>query len=180
MTKTAESQGLFLDILNKAKQEIGFDTDGCRLLIEAFSTSDDIYVFTVTRFLPEKDEANNVNNNRRLRVRRKQINPTSKISIYEFANFDNFTSFCELLNSSKQINLRGLMQSSTLYNYKNLYYLVITNMNLKHKNINIFNSYITEFGRIISNSETFLHKLQEHGNAIMKKNAIYTGIKYFG
>ena len=73
------------------------------------------------------------------------------MSIYEFSNFDNFTCFCELLNNSKVINLRGLMQSSTLYIYKNLYYLVITNMNSKHKNIKSFNSYITEFGKIVSN-----------------------------
>lgn len=180
MTKTAESQGLFLEILNKAKKEVGFDTEGCKLLIEAFSSSDDIYVFTVTKFSPEKEDTNKINSNKRLKVKRKQITPTSKMSIYEFSNFDNFTCFCELLNNSKVINLRGLMQTSTLYIYKNLYYLVITNMNSKHKNIKSFNSYITEFGKIVSNSESFVHKLQEHGKVIMKKNAIYTGIKYFG
>ena len=179
MTKTAESQGLLLDILKQAKKEVGFDTEGCKLLIEAFSSSDDIYVFTVTKFLPEKEENIKNNPNKKLKVRRKQINPTSRISIYEFSNFDNFTNFCELLSNSKQISLRGLMQNSSLYNYKNLYYLILTNMNLKHKSSKIFNSYITEFGKIISNSENFVHKLQEHGKAIMKKNAIYKAIKYF-
>ena len=180
MTKTAESQGLFLEILNKAKKEIGFDTDGCKLLIEAFSSSDDIYVFTVTKFLPEKDESNNLNTSRKLKVRKKQINPISKLSIYEFSHFDNFINFCEFLKTSKQISLRGLMQSSSLYDYKNLYYLVITNLNLNHKSMKIFNSYISEFGKIVSNSESFVHKLQEHGKIIMPKNAIYTGIRYFG
>ena len=180
MTKTAESQGLFLEILNKAKKEIGFDTEGCKLLIEAFSSNEDIYVFTVTRFLPEKEENNKNISNKRLRVRRKQINPISKISIYEFSDFDNFTNFCELLNTSKQIVLKGLMQNSSLYCYKNQYYLIITNLNLKHKSLKIFNSYLSEFGKIISNSENFVHKLQEHGQIVINKKAIHTGIKYFG
>ena len=50
MTKTAESQGLLLEILSKAKEEIGFDTDGCRLLIEAYSSPEDFFVFTVTKY----------------------------------------------------------------------------------------------------------------------------------
>ena len=33
---TPESQHLFLEILNRAKKEVNFDTDGYKLLIEAF------------------------------------------------------------------------------------------------------------------------------------------------
>ena len=58
MTKTAESQGLLLEILNKAKQEIGFDTDGCRLLVEAYSSLEDTFVFTVTKYHVENEESN--------------------------------------------------------------------------------------------------------------------------
>ena len=32
------SQNLFLDILKKAEKEVDFHTEGCKLLIEAFST----------------------------------------------------------------------------------------------------------------------------------------------
>ena len=33
-----DSQGIFIDILEKAEKEVDFHTEGCKLLIEAFST----------------------------------------------------------------------------------------------------------------------------------------------
>lgn len=50
MTKTLESQNLFLDMLLRAEQEVGFHTDGCKLLIEAFSSTDENFVFTITKY----------------------------------------------------------------------------------------------------------------------------------
>ena len=37
---SVDSQDLLLDILEKAKQELDFNIDGCKLLIETFSSSD--------------------------------------------------------------------------------------------------------------------------------------------
>ena len=45
--------------------------------------------------------------------------------------------------------------------------------------IHTFYSTISEFASLASHSETFKMKLLEHGKAIMKRNAIETGIKYF-
>ena len=50
MTKSLENQGLFLNILSKAEKEVGFYTENCKLLIEAFSTPDDLFVFTITKY----------------------------------------------------------------------------------------------------------------------------------
>lgn len=50
MTKAFESQTLFSNMLSKAEQELGFHTDGCRLLIEGFSSIDDNFIFTITKF----------------------------------------------------------------------------------------------------------------------------------
>ena len=36
-------------MLEQAKKEVGFNTDGCKLLIESF-TSDDILIFTITKY----------------------------------------------------------------------------------------------------------------------------------
>ena len=38
MTKSLENQKLFLEMLQEAESQVGFNTDGCRLLIEAFSS----------------------------------------------------------------------------------------------------------------------------------------------
>ena len=50
MTKAIDRQGFFVKKKKKAKDEVGFNTDGCKLLIEAFSSSDDILVFTITKY----------------------------------------------------------------------------------------------------------------------------------
>ena len=36
--------------LKKAKEEVGFNTDGCKLLIETFSSSDDIFTSSINSF----------------------------------------------------------------------------------------------------------------------------------
>ncbi len=53
MTKALEKKDIFSDILEKAQKDLDFRTDGCKLLIEAFASLDDLFVFTITRFLPE-------------------------------------------------------------------------------------------------------------------------------
>lgn len=37
MSNSIESQGIFLDMLNKAEKEVGFNTDDCRIMIEAIA-----------------------------------------------------------------------------------------------------------------------------------------------
>lgn len=52
MTKAIEQpQGFFLDLLNRAEAEVGFNTDGYKLLIEAYSSIDEDLVFTITKYL---------------------------------------------------------------------------------------------------------------------------------
>ena len=49
------SQELLLRILKTAKKEIGFDTDGHKLFIETFSSSNEAIVFTITKFQSENE-----------------------------------------------------------------------------------------------------------------------------
>ena len=50
MTKNTENQDFFFDLLEMAKAEVGFDAEGCKVLIEAFSPSDENVVFTITKY----------------------------------------------------------------------------------------------------------------------------------
>ena len=179
MTKTAESQGLLLEILNKAKQEIGFDTDGCRLLVEAYSSLEDTFVFTVTKYHVENEESNYSQSRRIVKVKRKTFTDDSDNYIYRFDNFDAFCNFCELLEKNKPIYTKGLIGLSSLYLLNNNYFLVLKHVNNTHKNNKKFHSYISEFSKPINYSEVYENKLKEYGKIIMKKNAISTGIKYF-
>lgn len=40
MSNSIESQSIFLDMLDKANREVGFNTDDCRIMIEALALKD--------------------------------------------------------------------------------------------------------------------------------------------
>ena len=67
----------------------------------------------------------------------------------------------------------------SLYEYRNFYYLVFTNINIDYKYTNLFYTSISEFSNLISNSIILKSNLVEHGKVIVKANAVANGIKYF-
>lgn len=176
LMKTAlESPYLISNILIRAEKELGFKTDGCKLLIEAFASQDDIYIFTITKY--EQFE-NNITK-RKLVARRKSTNTKLLNAIYSFNNFDEFCNFCVRINVINNFNVKTLCKDISLYLFKNTYFLVFKNINVDCEFTKLFFSEISEFGKNINFSENFERKLLEHGKVIMKKNAIATGIKYF-
>ncbi len=179
MTKSLENQGLFLNILSKAEKEVGFYTENCKLLIEAFSTSDDMFVFTITKYSENDFKDALPNNPKKLTVKRKSVNISNSDAIYKFNDFEEFCNFCNCINNKNQFEINKLSKHISLYLYNNTYYLILANINTNYKNIKIFYNTISEFGKFVSNSNTFKTKLIEHGNSIIKKNAISIGIKYF-
>ena len=40
MSNSIESQSIFIDMLNKAEKEVGFNTEDCRIMIEALALKD--------------------------------------------------------------------------------------------------------------------------------------------
>lgn len=180
MSKTVQSQGLFLEILNKAQQEVNFNTDGCKLLIEAFST-DGFFIFTITKY-----SDNNTNQNtyatskpKSLKVKRKITNQNSALCIYSLDSFDAFCNLCTFIKNTSSLSIRGLVKEASLYEYNGTYYLLLNHINLTHKHLNRFYNYMSEFANPISHSEEFESKIKEHGNVVIKTNALYTGIKFF-
>ena len=55
MIDNIKSKNFFIDILDKAEKEFGFKTKGYKLLIEAFSSLDDVFVFTITKYLENQN-----------------------------------------------------------------------------------------------------------------------------
>ena len=175
---TPESQHLFLEILKKAKKEVDFDTDGYKLLIEAFFQNEDIFIFTITKYIESNAKTKN-KPKRYLSVKRKNQILNNSSYIYQFNNFEDFCEFCDLINQNKHINLKGIFKTSILYFYNNTYYLVIDGINTLHNSFNLFHSSLLEFSNPSTFTKNFRFKLKEHGNIIIKNNAINTGIKYF-
>lgn len=182
MTKAAESHGLFLEILDKAKKEFGFDTDGRKLLIEAFSSQDEVMIFTITRYDIKEPDFSNFNpksHKKCLKARRKiDTNPVSNFSIYRFDNFEEYCTFCTSLKAHSEMSIRALAHSS-LYAYDNNYYLVLSNTNLKHHSLLLFYHLLSEFSVFCTHSSEFENRLKEYGKCIMKKNALSTTLKFF-
>lgn len=181
MTPSSKSQELFLEMLSQAQKEVGFDTDGYRLLIEGFSSSEDSLVFTITKY-KEKIEKNKLSpsqESKKLLIKRKTVSSQNPCSIYSFHQFDEFCDFCNYLNQNSSIHLRGLMENSCLYYWNNTYYLTLIGIHPNHKSIEQFYTAISEFATPVSSSKGLEAKIQEYGNKMIKRNAIYTGIKFF-
>lgn len=174
MKKAVETQDIFSDILKKAEKEVDFHTDGCKLLIEAFSSLEDIFIFTITKYLPENDTKK-----KKLTVKRKSFDKINEHVICQFVNFDTFCEFCNAIKHIHKLDNSKLIQNASLYLWKNTYYLILRNINTKYKNINQFYATLSEFGKTLSFSNSFEYKLLEHGKVIIKKNAIDVGIHFF-
>ena len=165
-----ESQKFLLEILNKAEKEIGFNTNNCKLLIEAFTSLEDFYVFTITKIKKE--------NKHTYKYKVKQNNSILKNPIYKFSSFEEFCNLCEAVNNSN-ISTTGISKNISLYLYQNTYYLIFSNLNLSYTSFKKLFSIINEFCFLVRKKDNFEYKLIEYGKPIIKQNALKTGIKYF-
>ncbi len=166
MTKAIETQDFFSLMLKKAEKEVDFHTEGCKLLIEAFSSLEDVLVFTITKYLPDSETRK-----KKLVVKRKSFDKTSKLAVCQFENFEVFCEFCNSIKSLHKIEIAKLAKNTALYSWKDSYYLVLRNINTTYPSINLFYSTISEFGKLLSYSE--------HLKVLIKKNAIDVGISFF-
>lgn len=179
LAKESNFQNLFLNILEQAEKETGFYTEGCKLLIEIFSFSEEIVVFTITKYSSTdlKDLSGNTETKKRkLIAKRKNFKIKKQELIYIFKDFETFCEFC---NSLKNLDIKKICKNTILYLYKNTYYLVVKNINNNYEKSNCFFSKICEFAKLSPFSNNFENKLIEHGKTIIKKDAIGIGTKYF-
>lgn len=170
-----ENQDFFTKILALAKKELGFDSEGSKLLIETFSVSDELLVFTITK------DSSNVKSGgysfpKKLVAKRTSSMP-KKQAIYSFSSFENFCEFCYMINSVSTFDFKRFSKNVALYFYNNTYYMVVKNINLDYEKKNLFFSAVSEFSSS-SFSDSFGNKLIEYGKPIIKKNAISVGAEF--
>ena len=156
MNRSMETQNLFFEILEKAEEELDFHTDGYKLLIEAFSSSDEILVFTITKYLPKEAQKNSETlKKKKLSVKRKSIDFSNKQIVYSFNSFEEFCNFCSCISNNSNINVSKISKNISLYFYNNTYYLILRNVNTSYGNIKLFYSIALEFGKILTPSKSF-------------------------
>lgn len=173
MSNSIESQSLFVDILNEAENKIGFITNNYNIHIEAFATSDGIFIFTITRV-----SVINVPKKKQVRYTRKILSKNKKFTIYSFNSFDDYCKFCvffKKLFSNFDIYLKNV----SLILHNSTYFIVLNNTNMDKLVSKQFFSYLSEFANLCNTSELFVRKLLEHGEIIIANDAIKIGINYF-
>ena len=178
MTKSLETQDLFLEMLDRAEEEVGFYTEGCKLLIEAFSSIDGFLVFTITKS-KKSDCKPNTTSKKLIAKRKSSTNYLNKQLIYSFGNFEQFCDLCRYLSKINNFEIKKISKNISLYLYNNTYYLIFDNVNIKYEFLKQFHFTILEFGKLLKHSESFKNKLLEHGKYIIKKDAIHIGIDFF-
>lgn len=177
MSNSAEAQDILLDMLEQAKKETGFDPEDYNLKVEALVMADTNFIFTITKLPPE--EKSKVSK-KKFTVKRKNITPSSTQAVYCFYSFDDFNDFLVFLSKNRLFNCtKKLAKSITLYEYKDKYYLLMSNTNTELIDKIKFYTCITEFAKCITNSKVFASKLKECGTLIMKNNALEIGFKHF-
>ena len=171
-----KTYSLFQNILKEAEKQVGFKVQNCKLFVEAYFSSEGYVIFTLTKYKNEKTESHS---RKKLKVKRRCISNYFENAIYKFNNFEEFCTFCTYCNNTKLSDLKDFAKTISLYEYKNLYYLVFLDINKNFKYANLFYTSISEFCNLASDSMTFKSKLDEYGKVIFKVNAIKRGIKYF-
>lgn len=176
MANSVESQELFLDMLDEAEKEVGFDTEDYKLMIEALAVSNGTFVLTVTRLSPEEPKEKL---KRKVNIKRKSPSINKDILIYSFSTFEDFCGFCNSLKEIIICTTKDLSHEMNLYFHDDSYYLVIKNTNLEYKYLKDFYTSIVEFSHLVHNANLFERKLVEYGNLIMKDTAIDICMQHF-
>ena len=180
MSNSSVAHGLFLDILEEAKNKIGFNTCNYNVKIDALAMIDGDFVVNVSRVLPEQ-EKNTLPPpiKKKLKVRKKNIEKNSDYCIYKFDNFDDYYHFIEFLYLHNLSDAVQIAKNIVVYLYMNQYYLILNNINNNYKHTHAFSSSITEFGTFVNSSQLFVSKLHEYGKLVIKNNALRNSLKYF-
>lgn len=171
MSNPINSQSFFLDVLDQAEKEIGFITKDCQIKLEALATSSGNFVLTVTRILPS---TNTDSSKRKVKVKRKSTSniKCNNCAIFSFDTFDDFYDYGVSLTSNLSKQIKDLIGNTKLYLYNNTYYLIIDKLPDNLEFVKLFSSSLLEFGKFVSDSNTYKNKIIECGEIIIKKNAI--------
>lgn len=176
---SSAARDTFINILDKACNQVGFNTKDYKVKIDAAILSNGNIVFTVTKLVKLKNSRIAVTPRKIPKAPKSNGTSISDLIIYKFESFDDFGHFCSYLKKIKIYNVRSFAESVELYTYNGSYYLVAHTVHENYKDISRMYSTITEFSKYFSSKEMFVSVLKEKGKLIIKNNAIVTCIKKF-
>lgn len=174
-----EAQELFWDMMDQAEEELGFNANDAQLCIEAIPDDDDTFIVTITKIIEDNEFESlqkfikNRYKRNELRTRKKSRNIYSSILMYSFSKLEDLKSLTHSIDSK-------YCGESSLYKYKNTYYLVLSRNQFHDiENVKTFELFISEFGKKIINTSFYEGVLNEHGKLLVDRNAINIISNYF-
>lgn len=177
MSNSIESQKLFLDMLDEAKNKVGFVTDDYKILIETTATDSGNFICNLTRIVPDCKKEKFIKSG--VHIKKNRDLTDSRVAIYAFNCFDDFIDFCNFLVSNFDDRVEIFSSNSKLFLYDSIYYLVINDVVTDLNLLEGFCACISEFAYFVSNSNCFENKIREFGDLIVEKDAILTVSNYF-
>lgn len=173
MSNPNKARQSFLDILNKAENEVGFHIGNNKVRIDAKYQYNGNFVFTVTKLIPKKKIP------KKAKPQKVSTNRKQNCLIYSFDDIENFFNLCNFLKVQKINCLKNFSKITELYKLDDKYYLIFNEINNEYKYIGKIYSCITEFGNFFSMQELMTSMLKERGTLIIKNNAIQICQKNF-
>lgn len=172
MSNPSKARESFLEILDKAEDEVDFHVDNSRVRIDAKSMFNGDFIFTITKLIPK---SKNIKKVKPLKV---PINKDDTL-VYSFVDIEHFFNFCIFLKKQKINRLKEFCKTINLYKYNDKYVLICSNINPTYKYIGMLYSGITEFGNFLTSQEAVATMIKERGELIIGHNAIYISQRNF-
>ena len=181
MSNSIESQELFLDMLEEAEEQVGFDTTNCKVKIETLAMTDENFVLTITKANVDiiKRHPSVLQKKVKPKVKRKLPDTQTENLIYKFNTFDDYCLFINFLVHNNLDSISKIANTVCLYLYKDAYFLSLTSLNAKYDKLQRFFNVITEFGSYVVNPNLFINKLREYGTLCIKNNAFKKSLSYY-
>lgn len=145
---------IFRDIIEQAEKQFGFEVvKNTNLMVEAYPLSEESMVLTITKIKSDDLDL-------------KLITMSESVSIdpqtlFEFKNLDDLLELIDVLHGA-------IMCDSTLYKYKDVFYLYVQDVNEIPEALR---GYFVEFGQISTFTKEYL---EEHGKVFIANHAIDT------
>lgn len=170
MSNPTKARKSFLEILDKAEDEVGFHIDNSRIRIDAKSMYNGDFIFTITKLIPK--------GSKKVKPVKVPIQKDNTL-VYSFVDIEHFFNFCNFLKKQKINRLREFCKTIELYKYNGKYVLICLNINQNYRYLGMLYSGITEFGNFLTSQESVATLIKERGTLVIGHNAIYTSQKNF-
>jgi len=175
---TPAAQEFFWDLMEQAEEQLGFSLSDSQLIIEPIPDSNDGFVITITR-VDEDGEFESIHKYIKsrmkksdLRVKKKGKKICSPLYIYSFKSINDV---CGLANKLESI----YSGESSLYRYRDTYYLTLTRSGLLPANTKVFELMLNEFGTKVNSISFFDGYLNEYGEKVIEYNALDVLKKFY-